>query len=143
MTDVRASTILVPLLLLAACGPKPAPPETQVYNAPDSPSDFSQAFFARGGPPAWSLTVRGTTLSLSQTGQPDLVVQAPGAVIQPAQASWSGKLPDGRALKVTLYASPCDNAAAGTSDPYSAEIGLPDGSILSGCAYRIAKPAKG
>lgn len=129
--------ILAPLVLLAACGDKnDGRPVSDV--TPDNPSDFSHPIYAGGAAPAWGLTIRGAVLSLTRPGQPDISVQAPAPLIQPHQASWSAALPDGRTLKASLYASPCDDAVSGASRPFSAEVDLPDGVTLVGCAYRIA-----
>lgn len=135
--------ILAPLALLAGCGDKSDSRPVSIA-VPDNPSDFSRPMYAQGAAPAWSLTIRGTVLSLTRPGQPDVVVEAPGAVIQPNQASWSGPMSDGRPLKASLYASPCEDAVSGVSRPFSAEVGLPDGVVLVGCGYRIAAsgPAK-
>jgi uncharacterized membrane protein len=135
--------ILAPLVLLAACGGKND--DRPVSSAvPDKPSDFSRPMYAQGAAPTWGLTIRGTVLTLTRPGQPVVVVEAPGAVIQPNQASWSGPMSDGRTLKASFYASPCEDAVSGVSRPFSAEVNLPDGVVLVGCAYRIATagPAK-
>ena len=135
--------ILLAALALSACGPteepkSPAPP-------PDVAMNFSQPFDARGANPTWGLTIRGVQLTLSREGQPTVVATAPGAVIQPSQASWTATLPDGRPMKVTLYASPCSDEASGASYSFSAEVVLPDASPLTGCggppatAARVAK----
>jgi uncharacterized membrane protein len=134
VNSLRALSIVIPLLLLGACG-KDGPRE--IDTSPEKVADFSHPVYARGADPAWSLTVRGTQLSLSRPGQPDIVAQAPGAVIQPHQASWSATLPTGGVLKAVLYASDCPDAATGASDPLVAEVDLPGGGVLAGCAYRI------
>ncbi|HEX2801141.1 MAG TPA: hypothetical protein VHN73_03655 [Phenylobacterium sp.] len=142
MKTLRVLTILAPLVLLAACGDNNGRPVSSAV--PDTPSDFSRPIYAQGANPSWSLTIRGTVLTLSRPNQADVVVQAPEAAIQPHQASWSGVMSDGRALKASLYASPCNDAVSGASRPFSAEVNLPDGVILVGCAYPIATatPAK-
>ena len=85
------------LLALAACGAKPEP-------APPAPpkvavSDFRKPLDARGAEPFWALSIRGTTLSLTHPDHPPLTVAAPGALIQPAQAAWTGKLAGGGDLR--------------------------------------------
>jgi len=127
-------------LALAACGggdkasdSKPAPP--------DVAANFTPPLDARGGEPAWGLTIRGATLTLSQANQPDLAGVAPGAVIQPHTASWSAALPDGRTLKATFYASNCVEPATGATYPFSAEVQLPGGALLDGCGGPPARPA--
>ena len=140
---MRAFTI-VALLALAACAPKASQTET-----PPSPqvktvvSDFSQPLDARGTEPFWALTIRGTTLTLTRAGQPTLVAVAPGAVIQPSQAAWTGKTADGRELKVTLYGSACSDGMSDRRYPYSAEVGVPGETSLNGCADTTAALAKG
>ena len=41
-------------------------------------------------------------------------------------AAWTGKLADGRAMKVSLYASPCADGVSEARYPFSAEVVLPD-----------------
>jgi uncharacterized membrane protein len=123
--------ILLATLALSACGkaeePKsPGPP-------PDVAMNFSQPFDARGSSPTWGLTIRGVQLTLTREGQPTVVATAPGAVIQPSQASWTASLPDGRPMKVTLYASPCSDGISDATYNFSAEVVLPDASPLTGC----------
>jgi uncharacterized membrane protein len=61
-------------------------------------------------------------------------------VIQAHTASWNGKLPDGQAVTVSLYASPCSEGASAATYPFTAEVVLPD-STLSGCAGKPAAAA--
>ena len=67
-------------------------------------------------------------------GQADVTVTAPGATVSAHQASWTGKLPDGQAMTVTLYGSACTDEASGARYPFSAEVELPDAAPLIGCA---------
>jgi uncharacterized membrane protein len=132
--------ILLATLALSACGkaeePKaPGPP-------PDVAMNFSQPFDARGSNPTWGLTIRGVQLTLTREGQPTVVATAPGAVIQPSQASWTATLPDGRPMKVTLYASPCSDGIRDATYNFSAEVVLPDSSPLTGCGGPPAKAAR-
>ena len=134
---------VVALVALAACSPKPVakPP------APPPPKpvvgDFSRPLDARGTEPFWGLAIRGTTLTLTRPDQPILIATAPGAVIQPNQASWTGKTSDGRDLKITLYASACSDGMSDHVYPYAAEVDVPGESPLSGCADTVASLAKG
>jgi uncharacterized membrane protein len=133
-TQALRGAWLAPLLLLAACGKHGANDE-KPPTPPPPVADFSHDLDARGGDPAWTLTIRGgTQLSLSRPGQPDIVAVAPGAVITPDQGSWTAPLPDGRSMKVTLYASACSDSAGEQTYPYSAEVDLPGESPLGGCA---------
>jgi uncharacterized membrane protein len=132
--DLRALMMIGPLVLLAACGGKP-PPEAP-KPAAATVSDFSKPMYARGTDPTWGLTIQGTTLSLSRAGQADVIVTAPGAVIQPNEASWTATLPDGQAMKATLYASECIDPVSGTTYPFSAEVIMPGAGPLNGCAYK-------
>jgi len=132
------------MIALSACGgggkdadEKPSPP--------DLAANFAQPLDARGGDPAWGLTIRGTTLTLTRPNQPVLVATAPGAVIEAHTASWSAPLPQGGALKATLYASSCTEPTTGATYPFSAEVQLPGGAALDGCggppaAARTAPP---
>jgi len=139
---MRALSFLL-LCALAACSPKPAaspppaaPPKTVV-------GDFSRPLDARGTEPFWNVAIRGTTLTLTRPDKPILIATAPGAVIQPNQASWTAKTPDGRELKVTLFASTCSDGMSDHVYPYSAEVDLAGESPLSGCADAAAALAKG
>jgi uncharacterized membrane protein len=108
--------------------------EPKVPSQPDVASNFNQPLDARGTDPAWGLTIRGLQLTLARPNQPDIVVTAPSAAIQPSQASWTAVLPDGRNMKVSLYASPCSDGPGDLKYSFSAEVDLPDASPLSGCA---------
>ena len=144
MIQVRALT-MVALLAVTACSPKPvAPPPAPAPKA--SVSDFSKPMDARGTEPFWALSIRGTTLTLTRPGQPAMAAVAPGAVIKPGEASWTGKTADGRDLKVSLYASTCSDGMNDHAYPYAAEVDVPDESPLSGCADKTTampkKPAR-
>jgi uncharacterized membrane protein len=132
--------ILLAALALSACGkseePKtPGPPTDVAMN-------FSQPFDARGSNPTWGLTIRGVQLTLTREGQPPIVATAPGAVIQPSEASWTATLPDGQAMKVNLYASPCSDGVSDAKYSFSAEVVLPDSSPLTGCGGPPATAAR-
>lgn len=132
--------IVLTAFALAACGgsdePRnPGPP-------PDAPMNFSRPIDARGIDPAWGLKIRGVQLTLSRPNQPDLVATAPGAVINPSQASWTAALPDGRSMKVSLYASPCSEGGSDVKYSFSAEVVLPDSSPLMGCGGPPVAPPK-
>jgi uncharacterized membrane protein len=138
---MRALT-MVGLVALAACSPKPVVTPA----APVKPvvGDFSKPMDARGTEPFWALSIRGTTLTLTRPDHPVMAAVAPGAVIKPGQASWTGKTADGRDLKVSLYASSCSDGMSDHAYPYAAEVDVPDESPLSGCADKTAampKPA--
>jgi uncharacterized membrane protein len=130
--------ILLSALALAACGGADKDPNAPVAT-PDVASNFSQPLDARGTDPDWGLKIRGQQLILDRPGQPDVTATAPGAVIQAHTASWNGKLPDGQAVTVSLYASPCSEGASAATYPFTAEVVLPD-STLSGCAGKPAAP---
>ena len=98
---------------------------------------------ARGTEPLWALSIRGTTLTLTRPDHPVLTATAPGAVIQPNQAAWTGKLAGGGDLKITLYASSCSDGMSPRVYAYSAEVEVADGGLLSGCADTAAALAKG
>jgi uncharacterized membrane protein len=130
------------LFALAACSPKPVakppapPPKTVV-------GDFSRPMDARGTEPFWNVAIRGTTLTLTRPDQPIIIATAPGAVIQPNQASWTGKSADGTEMKVTLYASPCSDGMSDHVYPYTAEVDVPGQTTLNGCGDTVAALAKG
>ncbi|HEX2815789.1 MAG TPA: hypothetical protein VHN39_05325 [Phenylobacterium sp.] len=132
--------IVLAALALGACGggnkdQGARPP------VPDVASNFSQPLDARGADPQWGLRIRGQQLTLDRPNQPDLVASAPGAVISAHAASWTGRLPDGRSMKVSLYASQCADAAGDLKYPFSAEVLLPDSAPLNGCAGAPASAA--
>jgi uncharacterized membrane protein len=140
MGDAVRALTMVALLALAACGPKaePAAPAAPARPAPEPAGDFSKPIDARGTEPFWALTIRGTTLTLTRPDQPPLTAIAPGAVIQPNQAAWTGKTANGRELKVTLYASPCSDGMSDHTYTYAAEVVPPGEGPLSGCADKTA-----
>lgn len=131
---------MVALFALAACGPKPAPAAPPPVKAADG--DFSKPMEARGTEPFWALSIQGTTLTLTRPDQPVLTAVAPGAVIQPNQASWNGKTADGQALEVTLYASACSDGTSDHAYAFAAEVHVPGGSPLSGCADKVTAMPK-
>jgi uncharacterized membrane protein len=140
--DIVRVLTMVALLALAACGPKPAatpaaaPPKGVV-------NDFSKPLDAHGTEPFWGLTIRGTTLTLTRPNQAALTAVAPGAVIRPSEASWTGKTPDGREMKVIFYSSACSDGMSDRTYAYSAEVDLPGESPLTGCADTTTTLAKG
>lgn len=123
-----------PLLLLAlcACGKEKEPAAD--HPTPDVALNFSQPIDAHNSEAGWTLKVRGTQLTLSRPGQPDLVANAPGAVITAHSAAWTAAMANGQTLKVSLYGSPCVETLGGPSWPMAAEITLPGSSPLGGCA---------
>jgi len=136
----------LPFILLfaaAACSPKPAATPPPAPAPKTVVGDFSRPLDARGTEPFWAVAIRGTTLTLTRPDQPIVIATAPGAVIQPGRASWTGKTPDGRELKVTLYASNCSDGMSDHIYPYTAEVDVPGASPLSGCADTVAALAKG
>jgi uncharacterized membrane protein len=132
---------IAPLLLLAlgACNKEKengAPP-----TPPDVALNFSAPIDAHGDDPAWTLTVRGTQLTLSRPGQPDVTAVAPGAVITAHSAAWTVALANGGTMKVNLYASQCvESPSSGRAWPMAAEVTLTDASPLGGCAGPAGKP---
>jgi uncharacterized membrane protein len=135
---MRRFIVLIALALGACGGPEKEPGGPM---APDTAANFSQPIDARGVDPAWGLTIRGQTLTLDRPNQPVLVGTAPGAVIQPHAASWTATLPNGQTMKVSVYASVCEDPASGTSYPFSAEVSLPGAAPLNGCAGKPAAAA--
>lgn len=123
---------LIAALALTACS---KPEEPTAPAAPrEAPINVNQPLDARGTNPAWTLKIRGTQLTFSQSGQPDLVATAPGAVVNPGEAAWAGTLPGGGTMTVRLYASRCAQGPGETKFAYSVEVALPDASPLGGCA---------
>jgi uncharacterized membrane protein len=126
---------IAPLLLLAlsACNKEKensAPPLP-----PDVALNFSAPIDAQGDDPPWTLMVRGTQLTLSRPGQPDVTATAPGAVITAHSAAWTVALANGQTMKVSLYASQCmEGGDGGRAWPMAAEVTLSDASPLGGCA---------
>lgn len=135
-------TVIAPWLLLALCACSDAkdkdtgaPPA-----APDVALNFSQPLDGHGGDPRWTLKVRGTELTLSRPGLPDVTAKAPGAVITAHSAKWTAALSNGQAMKVSFFASPCVETLGGRTWPMAAEVTLPDASPLGGCAGPADKP---
>jgi uncharacterized membrane protein len=131
---------IAPLLLLGLCacgqekenGAPPLPPDVAL--------NFSQPIDAHGEDPAWGLKVRGTQLTLSRPGKPDVTANAPGAVITSHSAAWRAALPNGQAMDVNLYASQCVETLGGRAWSMAAVVIPPDASPLAGCAGPVAKP---
>jgi uncharacterized membrane protein len=134
------SVAVIGLAFLAACSPKPA--ATPAAPKKGTVSDFSKPLDARGTEPFWTLAIRGTTLTLTRPNQAPLTAVAPGVLVQPNQASWTGKTADGREMKVIFYSSTCSDGMSERAYAYSAEVDLPGESPLTGCADTAAAPAK-
>jgi uncharacterized membrane protein len=132
--------ILLAALGLAACGKAEAP--TPPAPPADAAIDVRRPMDASGLDPAWALKIRGPQFTLDRPGEPQIVATAPGAVIQPGKASWTAVTGDGRSLKVNLYSSACSDGASEVRYSYSAEVILPDGSLLAGCAALAAPKAR-
>jgi uncharacterized membrane protein len=125
---------------LGACGGSDSDQQGRRPTLPDVAANFSQPIDARGADPQWGLKIRGVQMTLDRANQPDVVAVAPGAVITAHTATWTAKMPDGRAMKVSVYASPCSDGASEAKYPFAAEVVLPDAAPLNGCA---GPPAKG
>jgi len=134
--------IVLAALGLSACGGGGDKDPNAPAAAPDVASNFSPPIDARGTDTPWGLKIRGGQLILSQPNQPDLVGVTQGGVLQPHEAAFTAKLPDGRIMKVSLYASACADAASGASYPLSVEVLLPDATPLDGCGGPPAGTAK-
>lgn len=132
--------ILICALALTACG-KAEEPRTPPA-PPDAVLNAAQPLDASGGSPAWGLKIRGQQFTLDQPGEAQMVATAPGAVVMPGKMSWTPALPDGRTFKVTIYSSLCSDGVSDIQYSYSAEITLPDQSLLAGCAGPPAKPVQ-
>jgi len=128
--------IVLAALALCACGG--GDKDEGQPAAPDAASNFNGPIDARGATPQWSLKIRGLDFTLARDNQPDLAGHAPGATLSAHSAAWNVALPNGQAMKVSLYGSPCTDAVSGAVLPFSAEVQLPGGAVLTGCA---GKPA--
>jgi uncharacterized membrane protein len=140
----QALAAALALLGLTACQPqgpdgKPAPPPAAApaVNGPLAVSDFSRPMTARGTEPFWALSIDGTHFKLSRPDHPDVLAEAPGATIQPGQATWTAKAADGQAIKVTFYVSECSDGMSELRYPMTAEVTLTRES-LRGCAAKTA-----
>lgn len=133
-------TLVLSLLLLSACQQEVTPTKPPPPPLPRTATvtDFSGDIDARGAEPFWAVKIRGTQLTLSRPDFPDLVAQAPGAVIQPGSGVWTGKTVDGATLNVTLYVSPCSDGMSDLRYPMSAEVTL-DRTTYTGCAAKTAQ----
>jgi uncharacterized membrane protein len=131
--------MLISVLALTACGKpeEPMPPSRPA----DAVIDVRRPMDAAGLDPAWSLKIRGLQFTLDRPGQPQIVATAPGAVIQSGKASWDAATVDGHSLKVSLYSSICSDGVSEVRYSYSAEVTLPDGSLLAGCGALAAPRA--
>ena len=131
--------MLISVLALTACGKpeEPMPPSRPA----DAAIDVRRPMDAAGLDPAWSLKIRGLQFTLDRPGQPQIVATAPGAVIRPGKASWDAATADGHSLKVSLYSSICSDGVSEVRYSYSAEVTLPDGSLLAGCGALAAPRA--
>ncbi|MBS0331735.1 MAG: hypothetical protein JSS35_03120 [Proteobacteria bacterium] len=136
---LRRSALLAALACtaLAACGRSPNATDNPPA-PPDVAANFAQPIDAKAADGSWSLKVRDSQLTLSRYGQPDLTVSAPGAMIEPHQATWIASMPDNQKMTVKIYASPCTDPATTETHAFSAEVDLPDTAPLSGCGDAVA-----
>jgi uncharacterized membrane protein len=132
-------SILLAALALVACGPETNPDAPSL--APDNAANFNQPIDARGADPSWGLKIRGLQFTLERPGEPAVVATAPGATIDAHTAVWRASLPNQQVMKVSVYASPCVDAATGTTYPFAAEVLMPGAAPLDGCAGKPARPA--
>jgi uncharacterized membrane protein len=130
--------IVLAALGLCACGGEDKDPGQPAV--PDVASNFNGPIDARGADPQWDLTIRGRQLALERPNQPALAGLAPGMALTAHTAAWTASLPNGQVMKVRLYASPCVDAVSGAAHPFAAEVLLPGGALLNGCAGKPAAP---
>lgn len=145
----RALLLLIPLALAACQQQDPAKvtrPTAKVdansSMGPASIGDFSKPMTALGTEPFWGLTIDGTRMKLTRPDKPELLLEAPGAVIQAGRATWVAKAADGQQITVTLYASDCSDGMSERTYGFTAEVAMLN-ETLRGCAYRTAEPPKG
>lgn len=141
-------------LALAACQPKPAAETASTPPGPAAPApapgmpppsgsiDISKGMTAIGTEPFWGLTIDGTRMKLTRPDKPDLLAEAPGAVIQAGRATWIAKAADGQQITVVLYASDCSDGMSDRAYAFTAEVAMIN-ETLRGCAYRTSDPPKG
>ncbi len=136
---MKRPVVMLAVLALAGCQAKapPAPAEPAVRDPAGAVIDISQPLTARGTEPFWNLTIDGAHFRLTRPDQPDLAIEAGGAVVQSGRATWVTKAADGRQVTVVLYAGDCSDGMSDTKYPYTAEVTLLDES-LHGCAGKTA-----
>ncbi|HEY3949707.1 hypothetical protein [Phenylobacterium sp.] len=127
-------------LALCACGGKGPTSNDNPPAPPDVAANFVQPINAEAADGSWSLKIRDNQLTLSRPGQPDVTATAPGASIQPHQATWTAPLADKRPMTVKIYASSCVYPATVETHAFAAEVDMPDDSPLSGCADPVTAP---
>ncbi|RAK59629.1 hypothetical protein DJ021_07340 [Phenylobacterium hankyongense] len=143
--------IALSALVLCACQPhgpggKPAASPDDPLKAAPPPMTAAQIggdIDARGTEPFWSLKIRGTQMTLSRAGAPDLVATVAAPVLGDAQAAWSGQSADGQTIKATVYVSDCTDGMGDRTYPLAAQVELTQLTQLSGCAARPASAPKG
>ncbi len=121
------------LLLAPLCACSKSSDSDHKPPPPDVAANFSGPLDARGGDPAWGLTVRGTTLVLTRPNKANMTLMAGAPTIEPHEATWTAKTPDGQSITVTFYASACVDPAGAVTYPFSAEVDLPGEAPLNGC----------
>jgi uncharacterized membrane protein len=141
---------LIALLGLAACQPRGA--DGQRARSPDDPPpapappiavrDYSGDIDAHGSDPAWSLRIRGGTLTLSQAGKPEIVAPVAAPTVGGGQAAWTARTAEGQQLTATVFVSDCQDPASATIYPLAAQVLLTDRTQLSGCAAKAAGAPK-
>ncbi len=134
-----ALALILPLALLAACGPSsdstpsaPEPPADAPAPAPAAApapaTDFSRPINALGTEPFWALKIRPEGLNFSEPQKPDLNAKNPGPEVAGEQGVWSGQ-----GIEAALTAGVCQDGMSDRSYPFKAVVKV-GGKTLSGCA---------
>lgn len=92
-----------------------------------------EALNAAGEQPLWSLQIRPRGVSFSSEGGPVRMGPNPGPETAADGALWSTTLAGAGALRATITASPCHDAATGLSFPFTSEVET-GGTTYRGCA---------
>ena len=141
MPYVRSTlALLAAAAMLGACNNSKLPPMDNPPSPPDLAANFSQPIDAKAADGAWTLKVRGNNVVLSRYAQAALTFSAPGAMIQPHQATWIARLPDNQQVTVKLFASQCTYPATIETHAFVAEVDLPNAPPLSGCGDAVGAP---
>lgn len=127
-------------MALGACGGPDPTKDGSPPAPPDVAANFAQPIDAKAADGSWTLKIRDNRLTLSRYGQADVSADAPGAMIQPHEATWVAPLDANQSMTVKIYASVCQYPATTENHSFAAEIDLPNTAPLSGCGDPAGGP---
>ena len=99
---------------------------------------FAGPLNAAGETPFWSVRIREQGLFYTAPDRQQTTYPISGPNASGDQAIWTSKTPDGKSLKLTLSAKPCQDQATSIAYPFTASIEV-GGQTMQGCATKAGE----